>query len=284
MKLNVLFFLLWISCHSVAVAQSAEQCMEIARMQIKIGNDAEARTLLQRVVYFDRKTFGEEAYYHLSYINFRLKSYPQSEFYFDLLYHNAGTDTLKYEALIGKAGALLMQTKYTQAISELLNLPEDIPPYWNTRKALYLGSAYYGVREFTKAETLLLSIIPAEQKETQSSVKHYLKKARKINRKNPKTAQVMSMVLPGAGQFYAGDIKNGFNSLGLNAVMAWWFIYTLQKTTFGDAVLSTGSWVFRYYAGGFGRVPQITEDVKTKKLNRNFQDILGLMESTGSVH
>lgn len=274
MKPSILFILLWISISHTLQAQDAAQSMQIAESLIQKGNDTEARLLFQRVLFFDRKTYGKTCYHHLAYLNFRLENYSDSEFFFDLMYQNAATDSIRYESLIGKAGALLMQQKFTAAKRELLSLPENLPEYWNARKILYLGSALYGERNFDQAEQTLLALIPESDTEKQDLLKKQFKKARKINRKKPQTAKWMSIIIPGSGQFYAGDFKNGFNSMGLNALMAWWFIYTVQKTSLGDAILSTGSWVFRYYAGGYKRAAIITEEQKTKKLNTTYQNIL----------
>lgn len=274
MKRNILFILFWISIQTSSEAQNASQSMLIAESLIKNGDDVEARNLFQRVLFFDRKTYGKICYQHLAYINFRLGSYTESEFFFDLMYQNATSDSIRYESLIGKSGALLMQQKFTAAKRELLNLPTNLPEKWNSRKLLYLGSALYGERNFDQAEQTLLALIPETDTEKQRLFKKQFNKARKINAKNPQTAKWLSIIIPGSGQFYAGDLKNGLNSMGLNAVMAWWFIYTIQKTSLNDAILSTGSWVFRYYAGGYKRAAIITEEQKTKKLNNNYQVIL----------
>lgn len=274
MKLNILFILFWINLITTVHAQDAAQSMHIAESLIKNGNDAEARGILQRVLFFDRKSYGKTCYHHLAYINFRLGNFSESEFFFDLMYQNTNADSIRYESLIGKSGALLMQQKFTAAKRELLNLPTNLPEKWNSRKLLYLGSALYGERNFDQAEQTLLALIPETDTEKQALLKKQFKKARKISSKNPQTAKWLSIIIPGSGQFYAGDFKNGLNSMGLNAVMAWWFIYTIQKTSLNDGILSTGSWVFRYYAGGYKRAAIITEEQKTKKLNNTYQNIL----------
>ncbi|MGC9315154.1 MAG: hypothetical protein ACP5G4_05920 [bacterium] len=42
------------------------------------------------------------------------------------------------------------------------------------------------------------------------------------NRKSPELARWMSLILPGSGQFYAGDLGNGLKSLGINSAL--WFV------------------------------------------------------------
>ncbi|NJK95024.1 MAG: hypothetical protein HC905_09040 [Bacteroidales bacterium] len=40
-----------------------------------------------------------------------------------------------------------------------------------------------------------------------------------LYRPNPRTASILSLCFPGLGQFYAGDIKNGINSLLLTTAL-----------------------------------------------------------------
>ncbi len=277
MKQSVLFILLFVSLGRIA-AQNAEQCVAIAREQMALGNNVVARQMFQRVLFFDRKTYGIECYRELAELNLRTGNFGQSAFYFDLTYQNAKSDSAKNEALVQKAGALLLQEKYTEARREIL-LIQDQTEEWRKRKLLYLGACSYGEKDFVTSEKVFLQIVGDSANAQRAEVKKHFKKAKKINRKKPKTAKVLSMVLPGAGQLYAGDYRNALNSFGLNALMAYWFIYTTQTFTLGDAVLSTGSWVFRYYAGGYQRAPLLTEEVKDKKLKDNFQSLLRTVQA-----
>lgn len=278
MKLKILFFLLWISAFSALFAQNASECMAIARAQIGLGNDEAARLLMQRVIYFDRKTYGLECYWQLATINFRLEDFDQSAFFFDILYQNSPSDSIKNMALIGKASALLLQGRHAAARRELLSIKDTLNGQWYYKRQVYLGACYYGERNFDASEAIYKKILKDNSNTRKTALKKAYKKARRINKRNPKTAKIMSMFVPGSGQIYAGDIKNGLNSLGLNAVMAYWFIYTLQKASLNDAILSTGSWVFRYYAGGFKRAAIITEAEKDKRLKQNFQNILKIID------
>jgi tetratricopeptide (TPR) repeat protein len=270
--------LLWLLLTALpATAQDAAQSMAFARQQLLLGNDSLARKTMQRVLFFDRKTYGAECYAALAYANLRLQDYAQSEFYFDLLYQNAPSDSVRYDALLGKAGALLLQAKYLRARLELLNLPTQLTPAWAARRHLYLGACYYGERKWADAERELLELIPADQPAKRAELSDLMRKARKYDRKNPKTARLLSIFIPGAGQLYAGDFKNGLNSLILNGLTATWFAYVAATVSFFDAGLLVGSWMFRYYAGGLQRTGAAVETKKRERLQRNFQRILPLL-------
>jgi hypothetical protein len=279
------YFRRWISLWGLILwfnqpisAQNAAQCMEFAQQQIMRGQDSLARKSLQRVLFFDRKTYGVECYGTLAYLNLRLQDYAQSAFYFDLLYQNSRTDSVKNDALLGKAGALLLQQKYTQAKLELLNLPEaKLNAEMAQRRRLYMGACLYGERKFEEAEAELAGLLPADASDQKVELHRLIEKARRYNRKNPRTARILSTIIPGSGQLYAGDLKNGLNSLILNGLIAVWFVNVAINLSFADAGMSVGSWLFRYYAGGQKRSGLIVEQKKQERLQRNFQEVIKVL-------
>ncbi len=250
--------------------------MVLAQQQVAVGNDWAARQLYQRVLYFDRKIYGPDCYQALAPIALRLGNFDQAAFYYDLVYQNAPNDSLRNEALVQKAAALLLQGRYAGARREVLNIEAGASAFWQERKTLYTAACLYGERDFSASEKSMLTLVEV-QPEQRKDIKKAYRKAKKINRKKPKTARVLSMVLPGAGQLYAGDYRNALNSFGLNAVMGYWFYYTAVRLSIPDAILSTGPWLFRYYAGGYQRAPVLTETVKEEKLRTVFQEIVGVL-------
>lgn len=80
-----------------------------------------------------------------------------------------------------------------------------------------------------------------------SSEFRFCKKAMK---KSTTKAMIMSAILPGAGQAYIGDWKDGLNSLALNTVMMALTYSTVVTYTPVDGVLLMSPWLLRYYAGG----------------------------------
>ena len=72
------------------------------------------------------------------------------------------------------------------------------------------------------------------------------------------------MCLPGLGQFYAGDIKNGINSLVINALFVGLFTYSFVTISPIDAYFSVLPWFQRYYKGGYTKAGIIAEQ-KVKK-------------------
>ncbi|MBC7774143.1 MAG: hypothetical protein H7246_01790, partial [Phycisphaerae bacterium] len=145
---------------------------------------------------------------------------------------------------------------------------------WMDRKRLYLGAAHFGIHEFQLAREDLLPFFAPEDLKGRAEFERLMRQAERVSRKSPKTARILSMILPGAGQFYAGDIKNGINSLLLNALLGYWFVATGISYTFLDAAATVTPWLFRYYGGGIRRAGEILEKKKEERLRKVFRKVL----------
>lgn len=282
MKLRRLFFLCWISAISFLPAQTPEAALLFARDQAAAGNHAHALKTYQRVLFFSGDRYRDECQRQLATLYAAQGDYGKATFYCDLLYQNAATDSLRYEALFSKTSMLMLQNEYKSALLELFSLPKNLPEPWMSRRRLFLGAAHFGIREFDLARADLLPLFDAEDKKGREVFERLMKQAERASRKSPKTARVLSTFLPGAGQFYAGDVKNGINSFVLNALLAYWFVATGTAYTFVDAAATVTPWLFRYYGGGIRRSGEIVEKKKEEKLRKIFQKVLKELESPGN--
>lgn len=91
----------------------------------------------------------------------------------------------------------------------------------------------------------------------------------------------MSMIIPGLGQLYAGDIKNGLNSLILTGGLFSLGIYSAINNGFLDASLSVIPWFQRYYQGGFNKAQIIAKAKIEKKRYQIFNQLLDEVSKTG---
>ncbi len=277
MTQRLLFFLCWISAATFLPAQTLEETLLFAREQQAAGNAVLALKTYQRVLFFDHDQHRDECQRQLAVLHAELGDFEKSAFYCDLLYQSATTDSLRYEALFSKTGMLMLQNKYRKALLELFSLPQDLPDPWMVRKRLYLGAAHFGIREFELAKADLLPLLAEDDQVGRAKFDQLIAQAERASRKSPKTARILSTILPGAGQFYAGDYKNGINSLLLNALLLYWFVDTGLSFTFVDAAFAVTPWLFRYYGGGVRKAGEMVEKKKEERLRKIFQEVLRTM-------
>jgi hypothetical protein len=95
----------------------------------------------------------------------------------------------------------------------------------------------------------------------------------------PKKARILSTILPGLGQLYAGDIKNGINSFILTGGLIVLGINTAINLTLLDALMTVAPWFQRYYMGGYNRAENIAAEKFKEKQNRVFLSILSVYDS-----
>lgn len=276
MTLRHLFFLCWISASSVLPAQTVDESLLFARAQLAEGNRILALKTYQRVLYFSGDRHREECQGQLAILHAEAGNLEKAIFFYDLIFQSASTDSLRYEALFNKTGLLMLQNQYKKAKIELLSLPQNLPDTWAARKQLYLGAAHFGLRDFKSARQDLLPLFATDDRAGRAEFERLIREAERVARKNPKTARLLSMMLPGAGQFYAGDFKNGINSLLLNGLLGYWLIATGLNYSFIDAAATVSPWLFRYYGGGIRRAGDILERKQEEHLRKVFRKVLGL--------
>lgn len=76
-------------------------------------------------------------------------------------------------------------------------------------------------------------------------------------RVSPKTAEWLSTFIPGAGQIYSGDWRNGVNALLLNAGTTYLLLNSLLSRRIGDALIVYFPLFYRYYSGNRLRAKEI---------------------------
>ena len=117
----------------------------------------------------------------------------------------------------------------------------------------------------------------------QTSIDSLFKENAKISKFSPKKASYLSMGLPGLGQFYSGDLKNGFSSLGLNAVLLSAFLITVSSSGVLNAVLIIYPWYQRYFIGGFQAARRNAIIIKQERRADIYQVFLKKVESLRTI-
>ena len=92
--------------------------------------------------------------------------------------------------------------------------------------------------------------------------------------KSEKTARLLSTLLPGLGQTYAGDWKNGLNALLLNGVLGYVTLDAAIERDYDDALLSFVFLFYRYYSGNRYRAAETAQTFNDQENRRHVEKIL----------
>ena len=94
------------------------------------------------------------------------------------------------------------------------------------------------------------------------------------SQKSEKAARLLSTFLPGLGQTYAGDWKNGLNALLLNGVLGYVTLDAAIERDYDDALLSFFFLFYRYYAGNRYRAVEAAQTFNDWENRRHVEKIL----------
>ena len=95
-----------------------------------------------------------------------------------------------------------------------------------------------------------------------------------LPQKSEKLARLLSTFLPGLGQAYAGDWKNGLNALLLNGVLGYVTLDAAIERDYDDALLSFSFLSYRYYTGNRYRAAEAAQTFNDRESRRYVQKIL----------
>jgi hypothetical protein len=258
-------------------AQNLEETINFADGQFKSGNYTTALKTYQRALFFSEGKENLYLFTQIAEISYYNKDYETAQKFLGLAYNQSDDASLKTELLFKKASCQILNKNFQFAIIDLLSV-NDTAQSIQKRLNFYLATCYFGLEDFSNAQTCFETCIRLEDKEELLDL--FSKK--KLLSPSPKKARIMSMILPGLGQTYSGDLKSGINSLLLTSGLIALGIHISVKYHPIDAVFAILPWFQRYYAGGYGNAEKIA--VKKRQLKRNeiYTEILKLVDENSN--
>lgn len=272
MKQNALVF--WIFSLSLlpfqSKAQTVSDCRKLAAKAEADLNPGFALSLYERVQHFAPNQLTTSDYASMGRCYSTQGALDAAVACFESGARLAIGDSLRTGLLLKAAWCQLMQQRFQEAHVILFGLPDELPPLLRHEKAFYTAIAHFGLEQFTESEQAFAVCFPDSiGRQWLRSV--FERNERLPHRYNARRAKLLSTFIPGAGQLYIGDVKNGLNSLLLTGgIVALGFNYILYYSWL-DSLISIAPWFQRYYLGGRNRAEQLAID----KLRKKRQELLG---------
>jgi len=250
-----------------AFSQSSAECFQIAENLFRNQQYQQAITLYNRIAFFD-ESLKPNCYHRIAVSNFHLSNYSQSEDFFEYAYQSCNEDSLSEAILYDKVMLYIFSGKYEFAQAELLSFDEN-HIYRNYNKySLFQGLAALGNGEYASGQTWLDTLLSEEES---VFLEELISKATKLDKRNHKSAFVMSLIVPGSGQLLFGFEEEALNSFLLNGVLIALTIYISIEYSVLDAIFAVVPWLQRYYLGGAFKALELA---KTKKLDSQRQLVI----------
>ena len=268
---------LFCSSHFLS-AQTRAQLQAFADVNFAEGN-LEVALLQYNRLLFHAPTSQEIALlnYNVASCYYLMGNYDLAGNYFDFAYYASEEDSMQTEAVLGKTRTLMRQELWTLALFELANLAPESSDFEATI-ALYSGLCHFHQDEFDAALPYFTQLLAHDSLASYQATE-LLSNRRLLYRPNPQLARWLSF-FPGTGQFYAGDIKNGLNSLLLNAGLFALGFNIVQNYALMDAVISILPWLQRYYLGGTEAAERIATAKRQENRQMALSEVLDLIQAT----
>jgi tetratricopeptide (TPR) repeat protein len=276
-KLSILIFVGFLDCSTI-FGQDFEETIRFADLQFKQKKYFLAIKEYKRALFFCDGKLIDELYRKVAETHYQLHEYSQASVYYDYAYSVQANDSIRNELIIQKATCMILEKKFQFALAELFNINDLNSRYFIKKKNFYLGICYFGLENFRLAGNAFVEVIDSSNIAAREGLRQIFSKKKNFYRPNPDLASYMSMVIPGSGQIYCGDIKNGINSLLLTSALFALGIDITKEYKFLDAFMAVFPWFYRYYQGGFAKAEKIAIAKRAEKRNKTFQQILTVIE------
>ena len=234
------------------------------------GNYDTAITEYKRYLFFHPYNPGVGAVYYKIGVAYRAQGlWTEAVTAFRAATHLATDDKAKSEYQLALAVTLIAAQDYDLARLELIKVTMRTPSAQLYRRALFLQAvAYIYQFRWEDARESLRNYTTDEKLDMR------LEAATDMPLKSARLARVLSTILPGAGQVYAGDWGGGLNALLLNGALGFLGVDAVLDGYYVDAAL-WGVFIFwRYYRGNTFRAGQAAEQFNQQESRKAAEAIL----------
>jgi tetratricopeptide (TPR) repeat protein len=279
-KLKTLFTVILSFCFSFfLIGQDLKQTFNFGKEQFSYGNSSSAALAFERVLFFSEDSFQLASLNYLGEIELRNGQPEKAANYFNRAYNLCQNRNEAVGYLLKKCASLLEAGKIDFALIDLMSVENEIPDTLLKTRYFLQGIAQFSRLSFSESQQSFLLAFDANDLYNRNKIDSLFLALDNIKGPKPKKARILSMILPGMGQLYAGDIKNGVNSLLLTGTLLALGINTAINLTLLDALMTVAPWFQRYYMGGYNRAENIAAEKFKEKQNRIFLKILSVYDS-----
>lgn len=279
LKRKILFILLFSGIASLASGQTPEDALNFANEQYHLKNYSVALKEYQRYFFFRPEPVAA-VFYNIGNCFQNTGQFNSAVEFYDKAFNNFIVDSLRINALFKKIECYILQHEYGLALTELFGISDTVSKADIYKREFYTGVCYFGMADYENAGQSFVNSIDTTFGDQRSQIRQLFADKKNFERPNPKTALLLSMLFPGLGQFYTGDIRNGMNSLLLTSALAYLGFSVAFEQSPLDAIITVLPWFQRYYQGGYLKAEQIAITKRAEKKARIYKRTLAIIAST----
>lgn len=256
-------------------SQDIHQLKEHADQQFARGNLTAALKEYQRVLFFDDQQQYRDVYSDIADIYYATEDLNQAMVYYDFARKAIPDDSLKLEYSFRRILCYFKQENYLLGLTDLYDLPDPLSPYFEAKRNLYFAICHFGLDETDQSLQYFSEVVDSSGLAQINNLFNQFERYKK--KYDPNRLELMSIFLPGLGQFVGGDVKNGLNSILLLGGIATYSYYTMLSYGILDGTLVLVTWFYRYYTGGHKKAAELGALRIQEKQDDTYQQMLDIV-------
>lgn len=244
--------LIWISVVTIFCGITKDQALNYADGFFDSEYYEQAITEYKRFIYFNPNDKNiNYAYLKIGLAYRNEEKWEESIQALRQTINTATTDSIKNEREVALAVTFIASGNYSVAEILLLRIEmSTIIPKIKQKASFLRGIIYLYKFKWDSARDVFQSYFDKSQDSTlHAQIDSLLLETKNFKYVSPDTARVYSTIIPGAGQIYAGNWKNGLNAFVLNGALASAIIYKIVKADYMNALVIWYFLMKRYYIG-----------------------------------
>ena len=201
-----------------------------------------------------------------------LNNFQMARSFCDSVIFYSKNDSQRINCEFKKILCFMKENNFGYALLQLNDLEVENDSSLQRRKNLYQGICYYGIGQYDTSYQYFLNSLSKTDTIRRLKLEHLYKKQNVLNRPNSHAAIMLSMIIPGTGQFYSKDIKDG-----LNSVLLLGGIFYLGTIVSSSGIVLIVPLFCKYYLGGIVHANQIAERKRNEKKYAYYTSLMDIL-------
>ena len=201
-----------------------------------------------------------------------LNDFKMARSFYDSVMFYSKNDSQRISCEFQKILCFMKENNFGYALIKLNNLEVEDEIQLQRRKNLYQGICYFGMEQYDSSHLHFLKTIPSTDTLGKLQLQKMYENTKMLKRPNPCLAILFSIIVPGAGQIYSGDLKDGLNS----ALLLGGLFY-LGSSGSLSSFIAIMPFFYRYYMGGIMNAKQIADKRKKEKQYYYYTNLMQIL-------
>ena len=257
-------------------AYTSDSLLLFVESEFMAGNYDIAIKELLRISYFKEEP-DADLLMRLADCYYQKGDWPTARLYYDQVYRIADKESILTKAKLKKISSLVLETNYKQALIDLYNIPDTLYQKHYVEIDLLFAICHFGLEEFDQSKKYFKHAV-GNNTLAQEKIDSIFNSKKMFRRPHPGFAYTLSIILPGLGQIYCGDVSEGLNSFFLTEAFLVLGLVVSYEYSIIDAVVSILPWYQRYYMGGLTNTWEVAVNRRQSRRSEAYKQILNIIQ------